>query len=238
MRSGASLVRAGLLLLILLGAQSCVTQKIAEGRFVHETKGYAFILPPADWAIDKDAWVYERKFGHVIVKKRRSRYVLRRNRSNQQDGSDIQIRPRLPKIIKKLILDVDIGFQHTTRPMRLLVGTISEGDLIKYLKGGFIKTDSDLPANLITGYLQRLQFFYSAQQTALITSRKLPHAGRAYRLEWDDGQDIRVLYGIALTREYLFISLQADKKTSPADLEVGLQDLDRLVEACVRLQRN
>jgi hypothetical protein len=237
-RPGTSWVWAGVLLLFLLGTQSCATQKIAEGRFVYETKGYAFTLPPADWEIDKDAWVYEREFGHVVVKKRESKYVLRRNRRNPQDANDIQIRPRRSKTIKKLILDMDVGFQHKTQPMQLLIGTISEGNLIKFLKGGFIKTDSDLPENLIAGYLQRLQLFYPPRQPALITSRNLLHAGLAHRLEWHDEQGIRVLYGIALTREYLLISLQADKKTSPADLKVGLQDLDRLVEACVRLQKN
>jgi hypothetical protein len=237
-RPGTSWVWAGVLLLFLLGTQSCATQKIAEGRFVHETKGYAFTLPPADWTIDKDAWVYEREFGHVVVKKHRSRYVLRRNRRNPQDANDIQIRPRRPKTIKKLILDMDVGFQHKTQPMQLLIGTISEGNLIKFLKGGFIKTDSDLPENLIAGYFQRWQNFYSSKRTALITSTELPQAGRADRLEWDDGQDIRVMYGIALNRNFLFFSLQADKETSAADLKVGLQDLDRLVEACVRLQKN
>ena len=235
-RSAAFFVRAGILLFFLLATQSCATHKIAEGRFAHEAKGYAFILPTADWTIDKDAWVYEREFGYVVVKERESRYVLRNNQKNSLD--DIEIRPRLPKTHEKLILAMDIGFQHKTRPMQLLVGTILEGNLIKFLKGGFIKTDSDLPENLIAGYLQHLQFFYSSQQPALITSRKLPHAGLTHRLEWDDGQNIRVLYGIALTREYLFVVLRADTTISKSDLKVGLQDLDRLVEACVRLQGN
>lgn len=237
-RSGIFLVKAGMLLFFLIGTQSCATQKIVEGRFVHETKGYAFILPPADWAIDKDSWAYEWEFGYVVVKKRRSRYVLLRKPRGTETENELEVLRRPPKKIHKLILDMDIGFQYKTRPMRLLVGTISAGDLIKFLKGNFIKTDSDLPENLIAGYLQQLQLFYSSQQPASVTSRKLPHAGMAYRLEWDDGQDICVLYGIALARKYLFVALKADKAISKSDLKEGLQDLDWLVETCVRLQGN
>lgn len=237
-RPGGGVVRAGILLFLLLSATSCATQRIADGRFVHESKGYAFNLPAAGWVIDKDAWVHEQEFGRVFVKKQQSRYVMRRNQRSTEAGTAIEIRPRRPKIHEKVILDMDIGFRHETRPMQLLIGTISAGDLIRFLKGGSLKADSDLPENLIAGYLQHLQFFNSSQRQALITSRKLPQAGRAYRSEWEDGEGIRVLYGIALTRAYLFIALRADKTVSKSDLNEGLQDLDELVEACVLLQNN
>ena len=237
-RPQAHLIELGILCLFLVLTQSCATAKIEDGTFVQESKGYSFILPGADWAIDKDAWVHEDEFGYVLVKKKKSRYILRRNRRNQTPRNEIEIRFRPPKTYEKLILDMDIGFQHKNRPMKILIGTISVGGLIKFLKGNFLKTDSDLPENLIAGYMERIQFFHPPRQPVLITSRKLPHAGQANRLEWDDGRQLRVLYGIALTRKYLFFLLQADKKTPASDFQKGLQALDGLVETSVRLKKN
>jgi len=237
LRRGRSF-KLGILCLFLVLAQSCATAKIVDGTFVHESKGYSFILPGADWAIDKDAWVHENEFGYLVVKKQRSRYVVRRNRNKTEPGNDIEIRLLPPKTYEKLILDMDIGFQHKNQPMKILIGTISEGDLIKFLKGNFLKTDSDLPENLIAGYMERIQFFHPPQQPALITSRKLSHAGQANRLKWDDGRQLRVLYGIALVRKYLFVLLQADKQTPASEFQEGLQALDELVEAIVRLKKN
>jgi len=234
------MVKVGLQLLFLIGLQNCVTQKISAGRFVQEAKGYTFIVPSGDWAVDKDAWIYERAFGNVTVKDSGTRYriILRGNRNQPAQGSNFDIRP-LPRIDhERLIFNLDIGFQHRTQPIKLLIGTISEGDVIKFLKGNLIKTDSDLPKNLVAGYFQRLVHFYSSPEPASITSRKLLHAGPATRLEWNDGEDIRVLYGIALNREYLFFSLQAENKIRSEDLEVGRQALDALVESCVRLPEN
>lgn len=39
-------------------------------------------------------------------------------------------------------------------PLKLLVGVISEGCLIKFLKGKLIRTDNDLPENLIADYTE------------------------------------------------------------------------------------
>jgi hypothetical protein len=208
---------------------------MAEGRFVHAGKGYAFMLPSAQWAVDADAWVYEREFGRLILKKRESRYV-QRDRRGARTGNDLEIRLRRPRTYEELILNMDIGFQHKTRPMQLLIGTISKAKLVKFLKGRFKKADMELPENLIVGYLQRLQLLYSSQNPAAITSRKLPLGGQAYRLEGEDGRNIQVVYGIALAREYLFIALRAIKTVSESDLKAGLQDLDGLVDALVQSQ--
>ncbi|GJL78644.1 MAG: hypothetical protein NPINA01_16330 [Nitrospinaceae bacterium] len=224
-------IRAGVFVFLLVGAQGCATSKITDGTFVQAAKSYSFSVPEVGWQKDKDAWVYERELGHVIIKKHRSRYALERsNRQRTNNRDDIEIRPRPPKTYEKLIWDLDVGFQHPTQPMQILVGTIPESDLIKFLKGKFIKTDSDLPDNLLAGYMERLQFLHPPDRPAQITTKNLPSPKMAKRLEWADGKYFRALYGVALHREYLFVLLRANQKVPVREWEEGTQTLDRLIE--------
>jgi hypothetical protein len=231
-----SLFKVAMLCFLLILAPNCVKQRIVGNQFVHDNKGYAFLLPEVDWEIDEEAWRYERDFGYIIVSKKPKTRSVRKSRTpsgTQPDDLNIRLVPA--KKIKKLLLDMDSGFRHKTRASEILVGTIIEGSLIKFIKGNFPKNDVDLPQNLIAGYMKRLQGFYSPldAKPAAVTVRTLAQSRRAYRMEWVEGQDLRVLYGISLYKEFLFISLQVNLKSSAEEIEEGLKTLDQLVESVV-----
>ena len=231
-----SLFKIAMLCFLLALAPNCVTQRIVGNKFVHDYKGYAFVLPGVDWEIDEEAWRYERDFGYIIVSKKPKRRLARsfRNRDGTQPD-DLNIRLVPEKKVEKLLLNMDLGFRHKTHAGEILIGTIIEGSLIKFVKGNFAKNDIDLPKNLIAGYMERLQGFYSRQSAgpAAVTVKTLAQSRRAYRVEWVEGQDLRVLYGISLYKEFLFISLQANLKSSAEEVAKGVKTLVQLVESVV-----
>ena len=231
-----SLFKIAMLCFLLALAPNCVTQRIVGNEFVHDNKGYAFFLPGVDWEVDKEAWRFERDFGYNIVSRENKTRFVRRPRTRigtQQDNLNIQTIPE--KKVEKLLLDMDMGFRHKTHASEILIGTILEGSLIKFIKGNFAKNDIDLPKNLIAGYMERLQGFYSRQSAgpAAVTVKTLAQSRRAYRVEWVEGQDLRVLYGISLYKEFLFMSLQVNLKSSAEEIAKGLKTLDQLVESVV-----
>lgn len=231
-----SLFRVGVLCFLLVLAPNCATQRIFGNEFVQSSKGYSFVLPGGDWTIDQEAWRNERDFGYILVKKRpKSRFI--RNPRSLRGGKreDLDIRTLPEKKVEKLLLNMDTGFRHKTHAGQILVGTILEGSLIKFLKGNFAKTDSDLPENLIAGYMERLRDFYPPPEAdpAGVTVRTLTQSGQAYRMEWVEDQEFRVLVGISLYKEFLFIALHMKQKAPAADIEEGLNTLDRLVESVV-----
>ena len=234
-RFGFSKVITGVLCFVLIMTAGCAVPRIQDGKFLEETKGYAFDLPGAEWEIDKDAWVYEREFGEVFIEIPGSKYVLRDRRRRNDPDEDLDLRPRREKKEKRLILDMDIGFKHKTQAMKLLVGTISEDYLIKFLKGKFVLTDSDLPENLVAGYMERLLFLYPTRQPGSITSQSLPNTGTVDRLQWNEEGNLRVIYGIALSREYLFISLLTEEGLPVSEFNKGVQALDQWIHSFVRL---
>jgi len=235
-----ALFKIAMLCFLLALASNCVTERIVGNQFVHDNKGYAFILPGVDWEIDAEAWRYERDFGYIIVTKKPKKRFFRsfRNRNGTQ-SDDLNVRLLPEKKVEKLILNMDLGFRHKIHAGEILIGTIIEGSLIKFVKGNFAKNDIDLPRNLIAGYMERLRGFYSPQgiEPANVTVRTLDRSRRAYRVEWIEGQDLRVLYGMSLYKEYLFISLQVNKKTPAEEIEEGLKTLDQLVESVVIMAR-
>ncbi len=231
-----SLFKIAMLCFLLALAPGCVAQRIVGNEFVHDNKGYAFFLPGVDWEIDEEAWRNERDFGYIIVSKKNKSRVVRKSRTpsgTQPDNLNIRLVPE--KKVEKLLLDMDLGFRHKTHASEILVGTIIEGSLIKFIKGNFAKNDIDLPESLIAGYMERLQgFYFSLDATpAAVTVRTLAQSRRAYRMEWVEGQNLRVLYGISLHKEFLFFSLQMNLKLPAEEIEEGLKTLDQLVESVV-----
>ena len=221
---------------LLMLVSNCATQKIVGNEFVHRHKGYAFVLPAVDWEIDQDAWRDERDFGYILVKSRpKSRFVRKsRDRSNPK-RNELDIRPVPAKKIEKLLLDMDVGFRHKTHAGTIRVGTIIEGRLIKFIKGNFPKTDSDLPENLIRGYMERLRDFYPPRNVdpKKVTVRTLAQSGQVFRMEWIEGQDLRILYGVSLYKEFLFMSFKVDREATLSVIEAGSNALDQLVESVV-----
>ncbi len=233
-RGFPSRVRLGALFFLWMLISNCATQKIIGNEFVHSNKGYAFVLPGADWEVDGDAWRYERDFGYLLVREKPRPKSIRRSPSrNGPKPNDLDIRPLPGKKIEKLLLDMDTGFRHKTHAGKILVGTIVEGNLIKFIKGNFTKTDSDLPKNLIRGYMERLRWFYPPQEAEPqdVTVRTLAQSGQAYRMQWIEGRDIRIMYGISLYKEILLISLKVDREAPRSAVEEGSKALDRLVES-------
>jgi hypothetical protein len=222
--------------LLLMLVSNCATQKIVGNEFVHSHKGYALALPAGDWEIDEDAWRDERDFGYILVKSRPKTRLIRKPRdSSNPKRNELDIRPVPQKRIKKLLLDMDVGFRHKTHGGTIRVGTIIEGRLIKFIKGNFnfAKTDSDLPENLIRGYMERLREFYPPKNLdpEKVTARNLDQSGRAFRMEWIEGRDLRILYGISLYKEFLFMSFKVDREAKLSVIETGSNALDQLVES-------
>jgi hypothetical protein len=233
-----SLFRIGILCFLLALAPNCATQRIIGNEFVHQNKGYSFALPGGDWTIDQEAWRDERDFGYIFVTKRpKSRFVRNPRSLRGAKRGDLDIRTLPEKKVEKLLLNMDVGFRNKTHAGKILVGTILEGSLIKFLKGNFIKTDSDLPENLIAGYMERLRDFYPPQNVdpVVVTVRNLAQSGQAYRMEWVEEREFRVLVGISIYKEFLFISLKMNEKAPAANIEEALKTLDRLVESVVIL---
>ena len=231
-----SLAKAGILCFSLVFAPNCATQKIVGNEFIHEVKGYSFVLPGMDWEIDSEAWRNERDFGYILVRKRPKSRIIKKNRNRSgSNTNDLEIRPLPVEEYEKLLLDMDAGFRHKTHAGKILVGTILERDLIKFLKADFVKTDSDLPENLIAGYMERLRDFYPpyVADPSVVTFRTLPQSGPMYRMQWVAGQGLRILYGVSLNREFLFISLEMNRKAPASAIEAGLKTLDQLVESIV-----
>jgi hypothetical protein len=231
-----ALIKVAALVFLLVLVSNCATQKIVGNEFVHSHKGYAFALPAVDWEIDEDAWRDERDFGYILVKSRPKTRLVRkpRDRSNPK-RNELEFRPVPKKKIEKLLLDMDVGFRHKTHAGTLRVGTIIEGRLIKFIKGNFPKTDSDLPENLIRGYMERLRDFYPPRNVdpKEVTARTLAQPGQVYRMEWIEGRDLRILYGVSLYKEFLFMSFNVDREATPSVIEEGSNALDQLVESVV-----
>lgn len=234
LRTGrVSLFKIGVLCLSWVLASNCASQRIVGNEFVQESKGYSFVLPGIDWAVDEDAWLYERDFGYLLVKGKPEKRILNTRDRRGSNTGDLEIRPAPGEEYEVLLLNMDAGFRHKAHASKILVGTILEGDLIKFLKGDFIKTDSDLPDNLIAGYMEHLQGFYPPQVTdpAAITVRTLPKRGQAYRMEWVSGEGRRILYGIPLYKEFLFLTLQVNRNAPASVVEEGSKALDQMVES-------
>jgi len=113
---GISLSMVGILFFSLILAPSCATQRISGNEFVHETKGYTFVLPGVDWEVDEEAWRNERDFGYVLVRER-SKPKFRRYNGNQSgsEPNDFVVRSLPEEEVEKLLLDMDVGFRHKTQ---------------------------------------------------------------------------------------------------------------------------
>lgn len=231
-----ALIKIAILGFLLILVSNCATQKIVGNEFVHRHKGYAFALPAVDWEIDEDAWRDERDFGYIFIKSRpTSRFVRKSRDSSNPKRKELDIRPVPAKKIEKLLLDMDVGFRHKTHAGTIRVGTIIEGRLIKFIKGNFAKTDSELPENLIRGYMERLWDFYPPRnaEPKKVTARTLVQSGQVFRMEWIEGQDLRILYGVSLYKEFLFMSFKVDREATLSVIEAGSNALDQLVESVV-----
>jgi len=231
-----ALIKVAALGFLLMLVSNCATQKIVGNEFVHSNKGYAFVLPGVDWEIDQDAWRDERDFGYIFVKSRpQSRFVRKSRDRNNPKRNELEFRHVPEKKIEKLLLDMDVGFRHKTHAGTIRVGTIIEGRLIKFIKGNFAKTDSDLPENLIRGYMERLRDFYPPENAdpEKVTVRTLAQSGQVFRMQWIEGQDLRILYGVSLYKEFLFMSVEVDGEATLSVTEAGSNALDRLVESVV-----
>ncbi|VAX28736.1 hypothetical protein MNBD_NITROSPINAE05-685 [hydrothermal vent metagenome] len=232
----STLIKTGVLGFVLAQTLSCVPNRIVGTEFVHDNKGYAFTLPGGGWEVDPDAWRDERDFGYILVKSRlKSRFVRKPRNSNTQNREQLDIRFVPEKKTEKLLLHMDVGFRHKTRPGNILIGTISEGRLIKFVKGNFATTHSELPENLIRGYMERLWDFYPPEKTgrALVTVRTLARSGQVHRMEWIEGPDKFILYGFSLYKEFLFLAFKVDREAPLPAIEEGAKVLKRLVESVV-----
>lgn len=231
-----AIFKFGVLCFLLVQAPNCVTQRIVGNEFIQTSKGYSFVLPEGNWEKDDEAWRSERDFGYIFARKiPRSRFVRNRRSLSGANRENLNIRTRTERKVEKLLLDMDVGFRHKTHTGKILVGTIIEGSLAKFIKGNFKKTDSELPENLIAGYMKRLRGFYSPKiaDPVVIRVRPLPRAGQAYRMEWVEDREFRVLYGLPLYKEFLFISLRVNEKAKASEIEEGLKTLNQLVESIV-----
>jgi len=54
-------------------------------------------------------------------------------------------------------------------------------------------------------------------------------------MEWHAGQERRVLYGVSLNREFLFITLGVNRKAPASAIEAGLKTLDQRVDSIMIL---
>jgi hypothetical protein len=226
-------VKTGAMCLLLL---SCASKRIVGTEFVHDNKGYAFTLPGQNWEVDKDAWRDERDFGFILVKSRpKSRFVRKSRNPSIRKREERDIRSVPEKKIEKLLLHMDVGFRHKTRPGKILIGTIVEGSLIKFIKGNFAKTDSELPENLLLGYMERRRDFYSPRNTrqALVTVSTFARSGQVHRMEWIEGRDKFILYGVSLHKEFLFLAFKVNRETPLPVIEEGAKALRQLVESVV-----
>lgn len=229
-----ALIKIAALGFLLMLVSNCATQKIVGNEFVHSNKNYAFVLPGAAWEIDQDAWRDERDFGYILVEKRPNSRLIRRSRDRSDPRrKELDIRPVHKKKIERLLLDMDVGFRHKTHAGTIRVGTIIEGRLIKFIKGKFVTTDSELPENLIRGYMEHLRDFYPPinEDTKKVTARNLAQSGQVFRMEWIEGQDLRILYGVSLYKEFLFMSFKVNREAARSVIEEGSNTLDQLVES-------
>jgi hypothetical protein len=231
-----ALIKTGVLGFVLAQTLNCISNRIVGTEFVHDNKGYAFTLPGGGWEVDPDAWRDERDFGYILVKSRpKSRFVRKsRNLSiRKREERDIRFVPE--KEIEKLLLYMDVGFRHKTHPGNILIGTISEGRLIKFVQGNFAKTHSELPEDLIRGYMKRLWDFYPPEKRgeALVTVKTLARSGQVHRMEWIEGSDKFILYGLSLYKEFLFLAFKVDRGMPLPAIEEGTKVLKQLVESVV-----
>ena len=231
-----ALIKTGVLGFVLAQTLNCAPNRIVGTEFVHDNKGYAFTLPGGGWEVDPDAWRDERDFGYILVKSRpKSRFARRPRDLNARKRQELDIRFAPERKIEKLLLHMDVGFRHKSHPGNILIGTISEGRLIKFIKGNFAKTDSELPENLIAGYMKRLRGFYPPEKTgqALVTVRALARSGQVHQMEWIEGSDKFILYGFSLYREVLFLAFKVNRGAPLPAVAEGAKVLRRLVESVV-----
>ncbi len=219
---------------------NCATQRIAGDTFIEASKGYQFVIPGPDWPVDEDAWVYERDFGYLLVKKKPRRAYRRTVDEKGNPIEDLDVLPSLPpKILEKLIFDMDIGFRHKTHDMILLAATAWERELLDLLKEGGIKTDSDFQNNLIKAYFERFPDFHRPKtaRRPVITIENFPRIGEVPGLKWTGADAVWAMRGIRLDHEFLFFLLRVDKETPAAVLAEGMQALNEIVATIVLLKK-
>jgi len=57
-------------------------------------------------------------------------------------------------------------------------------------------------------------------------------------MEWVEEQELRILYGVSLYREFLFIALRMNRKAPVFIIEEGVNTLDKLMESLVIRAKN
>jgi hypothetical protein len=83
--------------------------------------------------------------------------------------------------------------------------------------------------------MERLRDFYPPRNldSKAVTVRTLAQSGQVFRMQWIEGQDLRVLYGVSLYKEFLFMGLKVDRQAPRSVIEAGSNTLDQLVESVV-----
>lgn len=221
-------VSSAIIFLIFPGG--CATGKIVDNRYIDEQTGFQFTLPGGDWSNYADAWAHRKDFGQTTKWEEGKKIYIPQPADDSGPATVEEL--QLPNEHKETtIFEVPVGFINHANGMKILVATISKGNMTEYLRWGRQHTLEEPKGDILTGYFKLFQLTHPSAppDPSIIGSEPHPNFGEVKRMRWATEEYTQVMYGAPLENEFVIFALRSGLGAPAEELNKGIQALEEMV---------